>query len=272
MKNKPPVDLTPEESLHAENELKALHLELQHGASTFIADGAPPELIAAWLDNVTVYEDQYQDAARISVFDFLGRPVFATPDLLEAGTRPGEIERLTQLLETKGILVLRPDYVNDEGYYQFLITDVLSHEIPDLHLPGMVTVLDYEEFHPNHPEIIRLHAEEFLLDLLNLARPYEGLWLSEHLRNDTDTITKGQALQTIEAFRAAYREIVPIGFSPRQTLNEEHGTFFLFGICWEGLPQSGGARERHEDIGVIQMGYEEKVWLVQGVSMPGFKF
>lgn len=272
MENKPPAKLTPEEELRAENELKALNLELRHGAVTHLSDDAPPELIAAWLDNVTAYENQYSDAPKISVFERLGQPAFATPALLEASTRPGEIERLTQLLEAKGIVVLRPDYVDDERFYQFLLADLFPHEIPDLHLPGMLTVLDYEEFHPNHPEIIRQHAEEFLLDLLNLGRPYEGFWLSEHLRNDTDTITKAQALQTIGAFRAAYQEIVPIVFAPERTLNEERRTFFLFGICWEGLPQAGGSLERHEGLGVIQMGYEDKVWLVQGVSMPGFKF
>jgi len=265
-------ELTPEEQLRADNEIKALSLELTYGAMTHISDDAPPELISAWLKNVAAYEAQYQDVPKITVYDRIGRPAFATPDLLEATTRPGEIERLHKILEAHGLVVLQPDYADDEKFYQFMVTELFAHEVPDLRLPDMVTVIDYEEFHPNHPEIIRINASEFLIDLLNLGRPYEGLWLSENLRDDVNTITKEQALQIIQQFRDRYREIKPIGFAPQEVLGTEHGTHLMFGVCWEGQPADGSKRERHEGLGVIQMGYEDKEWLVQGVQMPGFKF
>ena len=272
MEEKDSPDLSPEENLRAENEIKALNLEMKHGATMFIGEDAPPKIIGEWLNNVTGYEDQYKNAGRIAVYDFIGRPAYATPDLLDKSTLPGEMERLQQLLIDKGIMVIRPDYVDDERYYRFLLNDVFPHEIPDIHIPGMITALDFEDFHPNHPEVIRLHVEEFLIDLLSLKKPYEGLWLSENLRNDHDTITREQALEIINTFRTTYREIVPVGFAPERVLNETKGTYFLFGIRWEGVAHSGGEREVYEGLGVIQMGYEDKVWLVQGVSMPGFKF
>ena len=272
MEEKPTPELTPEEELRANNEIQALGLELGYGAVTHISDDAPPELVSEWLKNVAAYEAQHEDAPPISIYDRIGRPAFATPDLLEASTLPGELERLHKILETHGLVVLQPDYVDDEKFYQFMVTELFAHEVPDLRLPGMVTVIDYEEFHPNHPEIIRAHASEFLLDLLNLGRPYEGFWLSENLRDDTGTITKDEALQTIQQFRDHYLEIRPIGFAPQEVLNTEHGTHLMFGICWEGEPADGSEQERHEGLGVIQLGYEEKEWLVQGVQMPGFKF
>ena len=272
MEEKSTPDLTPEEELRADNEIQALSLELTYGARTHISDDAPPELINEWLKNVAAYEAQYQDTPPISVYERIGRPAFATPDLLEAATLPGEIERLHKILEAHGLVALQPDYVDDEHFYRFMVTELFAQEVPNLALPGMMTVIDYEEFHPNHPEIIRERASEFLLDLLNLERPYEGFWLSENLRNETDSITKEDALRTIEQFRAGYREIKPIGFAPQEVINGEHGTHLMFGICWEGQPASGGERERHEGLGVIQLGYEEKEWLVQGVQMPGFQF
>ncbi len=272
MQENPTPELTPEEQLRADNEIKALSLELTYGARTHISDDAPPELISEWLKNVAAFEAQHQDVPKITVYDRIGRPPFATPDLLEATTLPGEIERLNKILADHGLMVLQPEYADDEKFYQFMVTELFAHEVPDMHLPEMVTVIDYEEFHPNHPEVIRVNASEFLLDLLNLGRPYAGLWLSENLRDDVDTITKDQALQTIQLFRDRYREIKPIGFAPEEVLNTEHGTHLMFGVCWEGQPADGGQPERHEGLGVIQMGYEDKEWLVQGVQMPGFKF
>ena len=272
MPEKPSPELSPEEELRADNEIKALSLELTYGALTHISDDAPPEMIKEWLQNVADYEAQHKDVPPISVYDRIGRPVFATPDLLEAATLPGEIERLQEILEANGLVALRPDYVDDEQFYRFMVTELFAHEVPDLHLPGMMTVIDYAEFHPNHPDIIGAHASEFLLDLLQLEKPYEGLWLSENLRDYTATITKQAALRTIQQFRDRYQEIKPVGFAPQEVLNSEHGTHLMFSICWEGQPTDGSQREHHEGLGVIQMAYEHEQWLVQGVQMPGFQF
>ena len=268
----PIPELTPEEQLRADNEIMALSLELSHGAITHISDDAPPEMVNAWLQNVAAYEAQHQEVPPITVYERIGRPAFALRDLLEASTLPGELDRLNIILEEHGIVVLQPDYVDDEKFYQFMVTEVFAHEVPNLVLPGMITVIDYEEFHPNHHEIIALRASKFLLDLFNLKQPYAGIWLSENLRDDQNCITKDTAIRRIQQFRDGYREIKPIGFKPQEVLNSEHGTHLMFSICWEGQPIDGAQRERHEGLGVIQMGYEEKQWLVQGVQMPGFKF
>ena len=268
----PAPELSPEEQLRADNEIMAMSLELSYDATTFIGEDAPPELVNAWLKNVAAYEAQHQHAPFITVFDRIGQPAFATPDLLEAGTLTGEIDRLEELLETHGLIIMRPDYVDDEKFYTFLVTELFAHEIPDLRLPGMMTMIDYEEFHPNHPEIIHQNAIEFLLDLLNIKQPYDGVWLSDHLRDDHHSIDKETALARIQAFRDRYSAITPIGLKPEEVLNTEHGTHLMFGICWEGQPVEGGEKERHEGLGVMQLGYEDKQWLVQGVQMPGFKF
>jgi len=265
-------ELSAEEQLRADNEIMAMSLELSHGGMTHISDDAPPELVNAWLKNVTAYEAQHQNAPLIAVFDCIGRPAFATPELLEASTLPGEIERLEEILHTHGLIVIRPDYVDDDTFYTFLVTELFAHEIPNLRLPGMITMLDYEEFHPNHPEIIRQNVSEFLLDLLNIEQPYTASWLSDHLRDDQNCIDKETALARIQAFRDRYKTIKPIGFNPEEVLNTEHGTHLMFGICWEGQPVEGGKKEHHEGLGVVQLGYEDKEWLVQGVQMPGFKF
>ncbi|MEO6760227.1 MAG: hypothetical protein ABIO24_12290 [Saprospiraceae bacterium] len=268
----PSPELTPEEQLRADNEIMALSLELSHDALTYIGDDAPPELINAWLKNVSAYESQHQNAPPISVYDRIGRPAFVAPELLEAATLAGEIARFDTIFEAHGLMVIQPDHVDDAQFYRFLVEELFPHELPDLRLPGMVTVIDYADFHPDHFEIISDRVSEFLIDLLQLDRPYEGLWLSENLRDDHLCIDKATALQRIQDFRERYRAIKPIAFKPEELLNGEQGTHLMFGICWEGQPVTGGPEERYEGLGVIQLGYEDKQWLVQGVQMPGFNF
>ncbi len=272
MQENPVPELSPEEQLRADNEIMAMSLELSRGAVTHISDDAPPELVSAWLQHVAAFEAQYEHASQITVYERIGRPAFATPDLLEASTLPGEIERLHDLLEEHGIVALRPDYVDDAQFYQFMVTELFAYEMPNLQLPGTMCVIDYEQFHPNLPAIISHLASSFLLDLLNLKKPYTGSQLSENLRDDQHCIDKTTALERIQAFRNYYKAIKPLGFKPEEVLNSEHGTHLLFSICWEGQPIARGKKERHEGLGVIQLGYEEEEWLVQGVQMPGFKF
>lgn len=162
------------------------------------------------------------------------------------------------------------------------ITHISDDAPPEMVNAWLQNVAAYEAQHQEVPPItvyerigrpaFALRASKFLLDLFNLKQPYAGIWLSENLRDDQDCITKDTAIRRIQQFRDGYREIKPIGFKPQEVLNSEHGTHLMFSVCWEGQPIDGAQRERHEGLGVIQMGYEEKQWLVQGVQMPGFKF
>jgi hypothetical protein len=271
--NDPLLELTPEENLRADNELAALNLEMNYGATVHIGDEAPPEVIQQFLANVAAFESMHQgEGGETTVYKRLGEPPFAVPGLLEKTTLPGEIERLSGLLEQNGLVVLRPDDLDDLDFYTFIIEDIFPHSVPATHIPGMVTCLDYADFYPDEKWIIGQVAEAFLLDLLHLKKPFTGTLLSETCRDDHNVITRAQALQIIADFRSRYETVVPVGFGLEQLIEPGNGIYQTFGIRWEGIPVNGAAKEEHEGLGVIQVAFENGRWMVQGVSMPGFKF
>jgi hypothetical protein len=264
--------LTPEEELRIENELKALNLELKHGGITHFSDDVPPEIINQWLSNVTTFEEEFKTAAKITVFEKMGKPKFASLDLLEDSTLPGEIERLEQMLFEHGVAVSKPDRIGQEEYYRFLTEDVFNHEMPDTTVPDMFTLVDYDMYYPEVHEVIREFADEILLDLLNLDKPFKGGYFSQYLRNSTDAITPEQVLQTISDFRASYQKIIPVAFQPEQMMGDASCLYFIFMIRWEGIPKSGKDKKEHEGMGVMQFAQEDGEWKLQGVQMPGFEF
>ncbi|MCC7246803.1 MAG: hypothetical protein IT269_14050 [Saprospiraceae bacterium] len=272
MENFEEPKLDPEEELRIDNELKALNLEMKHGGIVDFSDDVPPEIMSAFLTNVTMFEDQYKDAVYVSVYTFIGRPPYAQPDLLDADTLPIETERLQKLLEESNIIVNKPERISAEEWYRFIVEDVFRHEVSDIRIPGMMNVLDYDEFYPDKEELIKDAAEQVLFDLLELKHEFSGAYLSENLRDDKSLISKEAVLNNISAFRKRYAEIIPVALQPEKVFGDEDCSYFTFLIRWEGVPHNGGANEVHEGLGIMQFAYEDGDWRLQGVQMPGFKF
>lgn len=269
-----PFPLTPEEDLRAGNEIKTLNLELNYGMQhASFNDDAPPEIISQWLDNVTRYEAQYANAKKISIHEFIEKPaVHAFEKLAEDELEP-EIKRLMDLLEEHFVMTDRPEHLSPGAYYRFLTGEFMQHEMTNYSAPGMVHFFPYDEFHRDGPEYIQAHVGDFIQDLMDVKNDYEGVWLSENLRDDHHEITKGEALKRIQTFRAAWQAIELGRFAPITLKATNTGMYFLFHAEWFGTPMAENSeREHHEGLGVIQMGFEEGDWLVQGVNMPGFKF
>lgn len=264
--------LTPDDELRMENELKALDLELTYGATNFIADDAPPELIKMFLDNVANFEATHKDAKMISIREFAKIP----DPLLVAEVPEGEfedrIQTLLEQLESAGVVIDRPEHLTPRGYYRFLTEEFLDEETPDQAAPGMIRGFLYSELRHDGPEFIQEHVEDTLLDLLNLGKDFEGEWISEHCRNQTEAITRAEVVERIHIFRSKYKEIKPIAFRPDGVQQTEAGMYFIFLVAWEGTPLHGGEPERHEGPGVSQVGFEDGEWLVEGIMMPGFEF
>jgi hypothetical protein len=273
MENKP-EQLSPEENLRADSEIKSLHFELNYGMhQSFISDNIPPELVSQWLDNVTRFEEQYANAEQVTIHQLIGKPPIRTAESLEKNELEPEIKRLKDLLEAHYVMTDRPQHLHPLDYYHFLSEEFMQHLMTNCSAPGMIHFFPYDEFHRDGPEFIEEHAGDFIQDLMDLTRPFEGIWLSEHLRDDRNEITKAGALERIQGFRASWRKIELGEFTPVNLNVKPTGTYFIFHAKWYGIPISNDKeQEHHEGLGIIQMAFEEGDWMVQGVKMPGFKF
>ena len=264
--------LTPEENLKADNELKALNLDLEYGGISHIADDTPPEVVSAFLDRVKNFEEQHNSAPKITVCARLGNPVVKSYKDLTTEDCQEQVDKFTKLMKELGLVLLLPEHFNAIGKYRFLVNDVLDHEITDYTHEHMIQTIDYDDFHHDGPKFMEGHVEEFLIRLLTLTEDFEPVWISEECRDSKLDITSDEAVRRINTFRAMYKEIIPIGFDSKGPLPTESGMFFEFGIAWEGLPASDGEKEKHEGMGICQVELEDGEWMIQGVMMPGFEF
>lgn len=264
--------LTPSEEQQIENELKALDLELNYGAHLHISKDAPPELVSQFLENVKHCEDAYDKLPKVSIHEFIGQPKIKPFDSLGPEELEPEIERLLALLQEKSVITERPKHLSPTHYYRFLSEEFMQHPMSNYSAPGVVHFFDYGEFHHDGPEFIMDHVSEFLLDLLHLDRDFEGLWLSDHCRDDLNAITKAEVMLRCNRFRALHRALKPIAFQA-QKAETHNGTMYLFfGIAWEAVPLASEAPEHHKGLGICQLSWEDDEWMIQGVNMPGFSF
>lgn len=266
--------LTPKESLQADNEIKALDLELNFDAKTFIADDAPPELVAAFLDNVKKNEADFQNASMIPIYEFIGKPKFAPIDLLETEAQfETEIDRLQQLLLSKRVFIDRPDFLRPKGFYTFLVKDIFPHQMRNYDGETIMHTFAYHDFYQDGPEFIGFHAQDVVEELFTLDQPYTGRWLAEECRSDRDVVPKAVILEKINAFRKKYKVIIPVAFRPEGIHPTDTAMYFMFLVKWEGILVNGNPKELHEGMGICQMRLnEERQWMVEGVQMPGFEF
>ncbi len=266
-------NLEREEELRAENAFKALDLELTYGAHNLIQEDAPPELVKQFLDNVAQFEAQYSSGVTIPLYDYIGKPELPPADLLSEEGAEQEIKKIQDLMEAKGIGIDRPDHLTAIGYYRFLAMEFMHHPVPDIERgPMEACIFLYDMLRHDNPHYMALHVESTLLELLNLAEPFEGAWLSEHCRDEKNSISREEAVRRAQAFRARYSEIIPIAFKSEGPKVFPEGHYFFFGIAWAGIPAGGGEKEEYEGLGLAQMGWEDGEWMVQGILMPGFTF
>lgn len=264
--------LTPEEELRADNQIEALKFNMKFGGEMHISSDAPPEVIKEWLEAVNERESAFQNAEKIPIYDFIGKPDFVPFEDIKDDELEAALKGIEDLLEAKFIAITQPEFMKAKGWYKFLIKDLFKHLITNYSAPGMIHTFDYNDFHHDGPDFIAEHAQAVIEDIIDLKKPYEALWLSDTCRNQHDVISKEQAIETVLAFRAKYKEIIPVGFSAVRLQPEPSAMYFMFGIEWEGMLARSDEKETFEGMGVCQMNLENGEWMVEGVMMPGFEF
>jgi len=264
--------LTPEEELRIENELKALDIDLTYGAHSFISDDAPPELVRLFLDNVANFEAVHANEKKVPIRQFAEIPdPLPAAEIADADLET-HIKNLLEQLETCGVIIDRPEHLKARGYYIFLTEKFLEEEVTNCSAPGMIMGFSYSDFCHDGPEFIRDHVEETIIDIILLDKDFDGEWISETCRSQTDPLTKSEVVERIHIFRSKYLKIAPIAFQPEGVKRTAVGLYFFFLIAWEGTPVGGGEVERYEGSGVSQIGWKDGEWWVEGIMMPGFEF
>lgn len=264
--------LNPEEELRANNEIEQLKIDLEFGGMSYISEDAPPELIEMFLKNVRAYEENYTNEPAITVKEYLGNPNYPGIEEVETESIPVLVDIIEKLLKEKNIILERPKFLSDKGWYHFLIDDIFNHQFTPP-IQGMTQYFDYSDFRQDGPEYIGIVTQEMVESIINLKEEFDPSLLADVCRNYKDQINKQDAIHSIITFRTKYKEIIPIAFSNLEQKATDNALYQIFGINYKGIDQND-KEHNFDGIGICQLtvNMKTRTWEVEGMEFPGFGF
>lgn len=150
------------------NESKKRELEEKYGADFSTSESkASPEIESQFLQHIEEFEQQYQNAGRVTVRQFVGDPVFKKPEEIPGDQLETELTTVLEHLAQHNVQI---DFLCDVPLgerYRFIIEELLDKETDDIRIEGMQHHFIYEEFHPNDQYDATMFAEDFLHFLLD---------------------------------------------------------------------------------------------------------
>ena len=153
----------PDEEMSFENEILKLKLQAERGA---IFGGnreeIPPEIEQEFLKNVQLFEDSYDKAKMVSVYEYIGKPNYKKLNELEPENVNIELVSILKLMCSKNVVLDVIEEYDPSVIYKFITEELFLAEISDFSLPGYTVNFIYEEFHPNHKADIGNLAQQFI--------------------------------------------------------------------------------------------------------------
>ncbi len=167
--NNYPDDELPKLSLEEENEFKRMKLTLETNAvfPDFKKENLPPEIESMFLDTIMNFQNAYQGANKISIYNRLGKPNVKSSDTLSELEIGIELDKIIQLLYDNGIGFNTNYKYKKKLLYDFIISEFFEFEIDDIQIGNMFIHFSYENFHPNDNEDVKKECNAFWKEFLN---------------------------------------------------------------------------------------------------------
>ncbi len=153
----------PEQNLRIENEIMKLKMQAER-AAVFGGnmEDLPPEVEAEFLKNVQQFEESFDKASPISIYECIGKPAYKKAGELKPKEVKREIKRILKLLHSKNIILDVLGQYDLSVIYKFITEELFREQIREVNLPGYIHSFIYEEFHPNHKLDMERTAQHFL--------------------------------------------------------------------------------------------------------------
>jgi hypothetical protein len=156
----------PTENMKIENEFLKIKLKAQYGDGFFMQEGEhaiPPELENQFLKQMMHFEENYQKAEFVPLYEKIGKPSFKkAEDLNEIELSNALMELIKTMEEHAVMLDINDGPYPDELIYKFITEELFEQEIEKESLFGGNWHFSYEEFHPNDKAEIERNTNEFL--------------------------------------------------------------------------------------------------------------
>lgn len=199
------------------NEKKRQELAERYGANfDHTNPSLPADVEAEWLNYIEEFEQQFENAARVSVHEYLGYPIVMSLSAIAPENLAEELDGLLEFMYLHGVAVHFLADVDDYEAYRFIVEELFDEEVDDVRIPGMTTNFIYEEFHPNDEYDAKIWAQDFLMSLLGhhregveIALSQEELYTAANLPTTFDRM-----MHQVDAFFTRHPTIVDTTIEP----------------------------------------------------------
>ena len=267
----------PEENLRIENELMKLKMQAERGALFGgNMDELPPEVEAEFLKNVQSFEDSFDKANQITVYECIGKPDYKVVDELKLPEVETELKRIIELLHSKNIILEVLGKYELSVIYKFITDELFQEKIREISFPGYIHSFIYEEFHPNHNVDIGRTAQEFF-DHWFEKKFNEDCFEFAHriVTAEGNTYTRDEVISKLNTCMASYKEFKNIKFKGSETSfewneAEKSGLGHAEGMFKYDAEIENGETIRIEGPFKLYMINEDGFWRIFYFVFPGF--
>lgn len=260
------------ESKSFENEMKKARLMAEKGAKFSDFSQLPPALESQWLDQISAFDDAFNNSKRIRIKKYLGNPILRLPSELSDEEVTSELNEIMELLHMNNLNLDTICEVKEREVYRFIVEELMEQEIDDMNLAGWTTNFIYEEFYPNHEHDIKRDIEDFINTLFSKRKEYCDMSLAETLiSHDESQISslevKAKLINFIDSIEHA--RFLRLEFVENQ-ISEEGAVQKIF-IDYELRIQ--GTREliKHAGEGVFNFVVKYDLYYISGIDIPGLR-
>jgi hypothetical protein len=194
-----------------DNELKKKEMQKKYGAHFGGNSDLPPDIENEWLNYIENFEEQFEDAKQITVYNRLGEPAFKAENELSDIQLANELERLYKIMAEKYISLDVLSEVDDRDIYRFITEELFQQEIDDMDLPGTWNCFIYEDFHPNARLDIENAIDDFFISTMNKSKDinndgYDLLYIDteNYMNSSGKKIQKHEIEKKINNYLDAY--------------------------------------------------------------------
>jgi hypothetical protein len=217
-----------------------------------------PELEKQFLDNILNFENAFQSAKRIKIYDLLEQPAYQKAELLTDAQVAKELDTLIELMGSKQIRVDTICDVDDREMYRFITEELFQEETDDMHIPGMMTCFTYEEFHPNHKHDIESHSTDFFQSYLNLEDDFYKSYLTKEAE-DADWHLHFR--QAFSSFQVNDFSIISLTFDTEKAVVK-------FDCDFVGTVENDTSTLHFKGMGEMNLLYLWDYWCIDNIHLP----
>jgi hypothetical protein len=269
----------PTENMKIENEFLKIKLKAQYGDGFFMQEGdhtIPPELENQFLKQMMNFEENYEKAEYITLYEKIGKPEYKKIEVLSENEIAEAIISLTTRMEEHGILLdINDGPYPDEVIYKFITEELFEQEIEKESFFGGQWHFSYEEFHPNDRKEIEKNTHEFLQHWFSKGFDEYSTELAYHfITADGKQLNREAFFKQVNMFFDSFVAFNNDGYNIDEIKFELHDDDAGMGHS-EGMLQYDAEMENGEMIHYegpfkLYMQREDKYWSIMYFVMPGF--